>query len=133
MRAACHAADSCLRPELQKGLRKTHWTGYNMVCVQVCRWHDADVRWIGNTDTAALPSGAPVNVVPIHFTKSYLSSAADLVAATICIAVDNQAEVLLNSVSLGEGIGWLDMRNMPSNALYSTIKPGNIVLEVCAE
>lgn len=90
---------------------------------------DANARWIWNMDAAALPNGAPVGTL-VKFTKSYFSAATAPIDVTIHIVVDNQAEVLLNSVSLGKAEGgWGDY--VPTQ-LPGRIKPGDNVLEVRA-
>lgn len=90
---------------------------------------DGGARWIWNIDAAAT-SGAPANTVPIKFTKPYFSSATRPIAVRIYIMVDNQAEVLLNSVSLGNVTeGW---EGLSPPQLRGVIKPGENVLEVRA-
>ena len=93
---------------------------------------DGGARWIWNTDGAASSSGAPVNTVPIKFTKTYFLTGTRAVDVTIFIEVDNQAEVVLNSVSLGTvSQGW-EFHGLLTPQLRGTLQPGENVLEVRA-
>ena len=94
------------------------------------RFVDPSAQWIWNTDNAASGEGAPSNSVPIKFAKTYHSAANESVEVTIHIIVDNDADVMLNSVSLGHASGgWSDWF---SSQMQGTMQPGENVLEVYA-
>ena len=91
---------------------------------------DSNAQWIWNNAAAAARNGIPANTVPIRFTKSYFSAATAPIQVTIYIIVDDRAEVLLNSVSLGRATGGWGASS--ATQLQGTILPGDNMLEVRA-